>query len=118
MRLDPLNVDPINDMLIKHVRHSSIHMHLSDSAWAFGLIMHGIGLTSQDHDLVVNTVVMVLTALVFAQVILINQCLSFLSEVLWVHHNGNGQTHVSLEHQASRRHTVGFMDANADCMLC
>ena len=46
MRLDSSDVDSINDMVIEHMRHSFIHMSLTDSAWAFGLIIHGVGFAS------------------------------------------------------------------------
>ena len=84
-------------MVIKHAGCSSIHMNLADSAGALRAIVHGIGLECQDHDLVSHTMVVVSTLLVLAQVILIDQGLSFHTKILWVCHNRDKQEHVSLK---------------------
>ena len=55
-RLDSANVDSINGMFIKHMGDSSIDMNLADGTGIFGSIIHCIGLASQDHHLVSNTV--------------------------------------------------------------
>ena len=112
------NVDPVDDMVIRHAGHSSIHMNLADSMGTFCVIVHGIGLECWNHNLVSHNTVVVSSALVFAWVVLVNQGLPFGSKILWVHHNGDRQEHVSLKHQASGGCTTGFMDANLNCTLC
>ena len=51
-------------------------MNLTDCVWAFSSILEGMRLVSNDHNLVSNTVVVIFSSAVFAEVILIDECLS------------------------------------------
>ena len=101
MRLDSANVDLINDVVAEHVRHSSVHMDLTHSAWAFCSGIHGIRLECWNHNLVSCNAVMVSSTLVFSQVILIDQGLSFRTKILWACNDWNWQEHVSLKCQTA-----------------
>ena len=95
---DAADVDPVNDMLIEHVRDCAIGMNLADCVRTLGLVFQCIGLEGWDHDLVSHTTIMITTPFVFAQVVLVDQGLSLFSESLQVHHNRDGWEHVPLEH--------------------
>ena len=116
-RLDASDINAIDNMVIKHVRDHSIHMKLADGVGTFCSIVHGIWLEGQDHDLTSNTVVVITLTFVFTQIVLINQCLSFCSQVMQVHHNRGGQKHISLKCWTSWGDPAGFVNAHADRAL-
>ena len=118
MRLGSASVNLTSGVVIERTRHSSIHMHLTNSAGAFFSIIHGVGFMSKDHDLVSSTTAVIASAPVLSQIAPVVQGSPLLSEMLQAHHNGNRREHVSLEHQTSGRHAVSFVDESSNCALC
>ena len=116
-RFDSANVDLINNVVVEHVRDCAIHMNLADGTGTLGLVFQCIRCERWDRDLVSNTVVVVTTPFVLAQVVLMDQSLSLFSESLQVCHNRDRQEYVSLEHETSWQHATGLVDAGSNCTL-
>ena len=67
--------------------------------------------------MITDCIVMVLSSFVLSEIILIDDCLTLLAEQLEIDNNRDGQEHVSLKDNASRRYAIGLMDADSYSVL-
>ena len=95
---DSANVDPVDDMVIKHAGHSSICMNLADGVGTLGWVFECIGFEGKCHHLVSDTTVVVFTTTILCKIVLIDECLALVLEMLWIDNDWNGQEHVTPKH--------------------
>lgn len=74
--LDSPDVNAVNNFSIEHVGDSTITVNLSDSIRTFGSRFKSRRVVSIDKHLITDGVIMFASALIFSEVVLINQGLS------------------------------------------
>ena len=116
--LDSADVDSFEGVFIAKKGDSAIRMDLSDSEGAFGSSLESLGFEDLDEDLISNNVIVGSSALIFSEIVSINNSLTFLTKKDQIGDDWNWEEHILLEDNGPRRYTERFVNCTARCMLC